>query len=67
MITVSGRLSEYPAACITPENYSASTKVLDGDITAGLPSNYMRFNVTPKDLGGGDTQEWEVDENGYLK
>ena len=67
MITLSGRLSEYPVARITPENYSASTKVLDGDITAGPPPNYMRFEVTPKDLGGGVTQDWVIDENGYLK
>lgn len=63
MITVSGRLSEYSVARITPENYSASTKVLDGDITA----NYIRFEVTPKDLGGGNTQDWVIDENGYLR
>lgn len=63
MITLSGRLSEYPAACITPENYSASTKVLDGDITA----NYIRFEVTPENLSGGATQDWVIDENGYLK
>ena len=63
MITVSGALSEPSVARITPENYSASTKVLDGDITA----NYIRFEVTPKDLGGGNTQDWVIDENGYLR
>ena len=71
MITLSGRLSEYPAACITPENYEPSpgvfAQVLTGDITAGSPPNYLRFKVTPKDLGSGNMQEWEVDENGYLK
>ena len=63
MITLSGRLSEYFVARITPENYSASTKVLDGDITA----NYIRFEVTPENLSGGATQDWVIDENGYLK
>ncbi|UTY24437.1 right-handed parallel beta-helix repeat-containing protein [Treponema denticola] len=68
MITLSGRLSEYFVARITPENYSPSTQVLDGDITAGgPPPNYMRFEVTPKDLGGGNTQDWVIDENGYLR
>ena len=68
MIILSGRLSEYSVARITPENYSPSTQVLDGDITAGgPPPNYMRFEVTPENLSGGATQDWEVDENGYLK
>ena len=71
MITVSGPLSNNPVARITPENYEPSpgvfAQVLTGDITAGSPPNYLRFKVTPKDLGSGDTQEWEVDENGYLK
>ena len=68
MITLSGRLSEYPVARVTPENYSPSTQVLDGDITAGgPPPNYMRFEVTPKDLGGGTMQDWVIDGNGYLK
>ncbi|MGI5064880.1 right-handed parallel beta-helix repeat-containing protein [Treponema putidum] len=68
MITLSGRLSEYFVARITPENYSESTQVLDGDITAGgPPPNYMRFKVTPKDLGSGNTQDWVIGENGYLR
>ena len=66
MIILFGRLSEYPAACITPENYSPSTQVLGGDITAGPPPNYNRFKVTPEDLGG-TMQDWVIDGNGYLK
>ena len=70
MITLSGRLSEYPAACITPENYEPSpgvfAQVLTGDITAGSPpnQNYTKFAVTPQTF---PAQNWEVDSSGYLK
>ena len=69
-ITVEDALTgTLPVARITPENYSPTTQVLDGDITAGTApnQNYKKFTVTPEDLGGGTMQDWEVDENGKLK
>ncbi|WP_315601990.1 hypothetical protein [Treponema socranskii] len=69
-ITVEDALTgTVPVARITPETYSPTTQVLDGDITAGTApnQNYKKFTVTPEGFGGGATQEWEVDENGKLK
>ena len=63
-ITVGGQLNPLggvAAACITPENYNATTQVLDGDITEGTPQNYTRFTVTPK---GSDV--WKVNSEGKL-
>ena len=70
MIDIVGALTgTAPVARITPETYSPTTQVLDGDITAGTApnQNYKKFTVTPEGFGGGATQEWEVDENGKLK
>ena len=61
-ITLSGELTgENPAARITvPDaNYQTSTKVLDGTMEL-INSEHDKFTVTPKDLGGGSTQQWEV-------
>lgn len=67
-INVADTLSKNPAARITPENYRElpPVKVLDGTPTL-LNSEHAKFQVTPQDLGGGSTQNWEVDANGYLK
>ena len=67
-INVADTLSKNPAARITPENYRElpPVKVLDGTPTL-LNSEHGKFQVTPQDLGGGSTQNWEVDANGYLK
>ena len=51
---------------ITPISYNEGTKVLKGEITNGTPQNYKRFTVTPKDLGGGATQQWYVGSDGCL-
>ena len=71
MITLAGALSNNPVARITPENYEPSpgvfAQVLTGNITAGNPQNYTKFAVTPEDLSGGTTQDWQIDDNGYLK
>ena len=61
-ITLSGELTgENPAARITvPDaNYQTSTKGLDGTMEL-INSEHDKFTVTPKDLGGGSTQQWEV-------
>ncbi|MBC6719020.1 right-handed parallel beta-helix repeat-containing protein [Treponema sp. Marseille-Q4130] len=52
-----------PVACITPESYAVSVKVLDGAITAGTApnQNYTKFTVTPN-----GTEEWEIKSDGYL-
>ena len=68
-ITLSGELTgENPAARITvPDaNYQTSTKVLDGTMEL-INSEHDKFTVTPKDLGGGSTQQWEVTANGSLQ
>lgn len=54
---------------VTDTKYSNSTTVLTGTITAGTPpnQNYTKFTVTPQDLGGGTTQQWEVGSDGRLK
>ena len=37
-----------PVACITPEDYTSGTQVLNGDIIEGTPQkNYKKFKVTP--------------------
>ena len=47
MINIVGALTGVkPVACITPEDDSWGTKVLDGDITGGTPQNYKKFKVT---------------------
>ena len=68
MITVEGTLTPVDgiAARIIVSNgeYSTSTKVLTGDITAGASpnQNYTRFTVTPK--GG---KNWKINESGHLE
>ena len=71
MITVDGVLSPAGgiAARITVPNakYNTSTQVLTGNVTAGTAQNYTKFTVTPQDVGGGNMQQWEIKNNGFLQ
>ena len=64
-ITVDGTLSNNPAARITPENYDMGKQVLSGAPEL-LSSEHGKFTVTPKDLGGGTKQQWQVGSKGEL-
>jgi hypothetical protein len=57
-ITVSGSLTENPAAVITPAVYANTTQVLTG---AAVAANYDKFSVTPDGL-----DPWHVDNTGRL-
>lgn len=46
---------------VPDSQYQLSTQVLDGSITDGIPQNYTKFTVTPK-----DTTPWYVGSNGRL-
>ena len=46
---------------VPDDKYLPTTQVLDGDITDGIPQNYTKFTVTPK-----DTTSWYVGSNGRL-
>ena len=48
MINIVGALTgAKPVACITPEDYTSGTQVLNGDIMEGTPQkNYKKFKVT---------------------
>ena len=65
-ITVDSSLSPAGgiAARITPEQYTAGTQVLNG---SAVGTEYGKFKVTPKDLGGGITQEGTIDSDGKLQ
>jgi len=65
-ITVDSSLSPAggTAARITPEQYTAGTQVLNG---SAVGTEYGKFKVTPKDLGGGITQEGTIDSDGKLQ
>ena len=65
VVTITGSLSQNPAARITPETYGTTTQVLDGSV-ALLNSEYGKFTVTPK-IVGGTTQQWQVNNTGYLQ
>ena len=68
MITVEGTLTPVDGIAariiVSDDKYSTSTKVLTGDITAGVSpnQNYTRFTVTPK--GG---KNWKINESGHLE
>ena len=67
MITVDGALTgTAPVARITPATYASTTQVLDGT-AALLNSEHSKFAVTPKDLGSGNTQQWEINSTGFLQ
>ena len=54
------------AACITPQLYDDSQAVLRMSDGSAVGNYNDKFTVTPQDLGGGDTQHWEVDSDGKL-
>ena len=68
MITVEGTLTPVGGIAariiVLDDKYSANTKVLTGDITAGASpnQNYTKFTVTPK--GG---KNWKINESGHLE
>ena len=64
-ITVDGSLSKTRAARITPGSYDMGKQVLSG-VPELLKSEHGKFTVTPKDLGGGTTQQWQVGSEGEL-
>ena len=55
------------AARITPQVYGTDKYVLSGDLGLGTPANYTKFTVTPESLSGGNTQNWEINNQGKLK
>ena len=59
MITVDGELTGTdPVACITPKNYSAGLRVLDG---SKVGTEYGKFSVTPN-----GSEHWIVGNSGTL-
>ena len=65
MITVNAALTgTAPVARITPETYNTATQVLDG---SKVSTEHGKFTVTPKDLGSGNTQQWEINSTGFLQ
>ena len=68
VITITGPLSQNPAACITPKTYGTTTQVLAVAAGSGvtLANETYKFAVTPK-IVGGTPQPWTVGGNGRLK
>ena len=65
MITVDGALTgTHPVARITPDTYNTTTQVLTG---GAVGTEHGKFTVTPKDLGSGNTQQWEINSTGFLQ
>ena len=65
MITVDGALTgTAPVARITPAAYNTTTQVLTG---GAVDTEHGKFTVTPKDLGSGNTQQWEINSTGFLQ
>ena len=65
MITVDGALTgTHPVARITPAAYNTTTQVLTG---GAVDTEHSKFTVTPKDLGSGNTQQWEINSTGFLQ
>ena len=65
MITVDGALTgTTPVARITPDTYNTTTQVLTG---GAVGTEHGKFTVTPKDLGSGNTQQWEINSTGFLQ
>ena len=68
MITVDGVLS--PAGGIAARitvgftQYLSTTQVLTG---SKVNTEHDKFTVTPKDLSGGITQQWNIKNNGFLQ
>ncbi|MGP1603146.1 MAG: right-handed parallel beta-helix repeat-containing protein [Treponema sp.] len=64
-IKLSGTLSgAVPVARITPATYATTTQVLTG---GAVGTEHGKFTVTPKDLGSGNTQQWEINSTGFLQ
>ena len=63
-ITLSGPLSQNPAARITPETYGTTTQVLEAGTGVNLANEAGKFTVTPQTS---PLQNWKVDSNGKLK
>ncbi len=65
-ITVAGSLTppDGTATRITPAAYNTSTQVLTG---GAVDTEHGKFTVTPKDLGSGNTQQWEINSTGFLQ
>ncbi len=59
--TLSGAV---PVARITPDTYNTTTQVLTG---GAVGTEHGKFTVTPKDLGSGNTQQWEINSTGFLQ
>ncbi len=59
--TLSGAV---PVARITPAAYNTTTQVLTG---GAVGTEHGKFTVTPKDLGSGNTQQWEINSTGFLQ
>ncbi|MGP1564873.1 MAG: hypothetical protein ACTTHU_05525 [Treponema sp.] len=59
--TLSGAV---PVARITPATYNTTTQVLTG---GAVGTEHGKFTVTPKDLGSGNTQQWEINSTGFLQ
>lgn len=65
MITVPAALTgTLPVARITPATYASTTQVLTG---GAVGTEHGKFTVTPKDLGSGNTQQWEINSTGFLQ
>lgn len=56
-------------AKITPSDYSDENKilVLSESATTEIEDEYQKFDIIPKDLGGGVTETWVIDISGQLK
>jgi len=52
-----------PVARITPALYGTDKYVLTG---TSISTNYTKFTVTPEDLSSGNTQDWEINNQGKL-
>ncbi|UTC75577.1 hypothetical protein E4O03_02255 [Treponema sp. OMZ 792] len=64
VIELEGTLSDNtPVACIEPENYNSSTKVLSGAITSGSPKNKTKFKVESPTTG---PKYWVISDDGKL-
>jgi len=68
MITVNDALTGTdPVARITPKEYPSGNTPVQVLTGTEVGTEHTKFTVTPQDLGSGNTQEWEVDNNGKLQ
>jgi len=52
---------------VADSQYSISTQVLTAGSGVALANEHTKFTVTPKNLAGGNTQQWEISSTGFLK